>query len=111
MLFSCGKVSTEVLLSCSKAENFGGLRLACHSPIPFQLAFDMLSMQVLKMLDLPADQMACLASKPQDAKIHVDFLGGLQPERLKKKLEGSPWTHAVGFRPTGLPFPEADATP
>lgn len=56
------------------------------------------------MLDLPEDLTACLADKPEAALIHVDFLGGLQPERLQKKLDSGKWSHAVGFRPTGQPL-------
>lgn len=54
------------------------------------------------MLDLPDDLMMLLCTKPKDARIHVDFLGGLQPERLQQRISptGS-WTHVVAFRPTG----------
>lgn len=55
------------------------------------------------MLDLPDDLMILLCTKPKDARIHVDFLGGLQPERLQQRISptGS-WTHVVAFRPTGV---------
>lgn len=53
------------------------------------------------MLDLPDELMILLTTKPQEALIHVDFLGALQPERLQKRIHASAWTHAVGFRPTG----------
>lgn len=54
------------------------------------------------MLDLPLDLLALIVTKPQQARIHVDGLGGLQPEKLQQKLDpcGS-WTHVVAFRPTG----------
>ena len=59
-------------------------------------------MQVLKMLDLPDELMLLLCTKPKEARIHVDFLGGLQPERLQQRINpAASWTHVVAFRPTG----------
>ena len=58
--------------------------------------------QVLKMLDLPDELMLLLCTKPKEARIHVDFLGGLQPERLQQRINpAASWTHVVAFRPTG----------
>lgn len=54
------------------------------------------------MLDLPDEFMSLLCTKPKDARLHVDFLSGLQPERLQQKISATgSWTHVVGFRPTG----------
>ena len=53
------------------------------------------------MLDLPDELMLLLTTKANEALIHVDFLGALQPERLAKRIKNTAWTHAVGFRPTG----------
>lgn len=55
------------------------------------------------MLGLPDDLMLLLTTKPKEGRIHVDSLGGLQPERLQQKINplGS-WTHVVAFRPTGI---------
>ena len=56
------------------------------------------------MLDLPDELMLLLCTKPKEARIHVDFLGGLQPERLQQRINpAASWTHVVAFRPTGTP--------
>lgn len=58
--------------------------------------------QVLEMLDLAPELMAVLTKHKEEGKIHVDFLGGLHPERLQQRLDGSSdWTHILAFRPTG----------
>ena len=61
--------------------------------------------QVVRMLDLPIELQALIVTKPQQARIHVDSLGALQPEKLHQRLDpcGS-WTHVVAFRPTGEPL-------
>ena len=54
------------------------------------------------MLGLPDTDLALLTTKQCQARLHVDFLGALQPEKLQAKIDASGrWTHAVGFRPTG----------
>lgn len=55
------------------------------------------------MLDLAPDLMAVLTSKKEEAQLHVDSLGALNPERLQQRLDSSSWTHVVAFRPTGAP--------
>ena len=54
------------------------------------------------MLGLPDTDLALLTTQQCQARLHVDFLGALQPEKLQAKIDASGrWTHAVGFRPTG----------
>ena len=58
--------------------------------------------QVLKLLELPAADMAVFTSSPVEARIHVGFMGkDLLPESLIEKIKDGPWTHIVAFRPTG----------
>ena len=62
-------------------------------------------MQVLRLLRLPAADMALLTTRKEEARIHVCFMGkGLQPEALQAKLEDqdTAYTHIVAFRPTGV---------
>ena len=61
-----------------------------------------MSAQVLKLLELPAADMAVFTSSPVEARIHVGFMGkDLLPESLIDKIKDGPWTHVVAFRPTG----------
>jgi hypothetical protein len=55
---------------------------------------------------LPVELMLLVVTKPKEARIHVDSLGGLQPDKLQQRIDpcGS-WSHVVGFRPTGEPPP------
>ena len=64
--------------------------------------------QVLRLLRLPAADMALLTTRKEDARIHVCFMGkGLLPEALQAKLEDEDggFTHIVAFRPTGSRAP------
>ena len=67
------------------------------------LTLPMLLVQVLNLLNLPDDVMAVFTSSPVEARIHVGFMGkDLLPETLTEKIRDGPWTHVVGFRPTGM---------
>ncbi len=79
-------------------------------PAPYiQAACALTWRQVLRLLRLPARDLALLTPARADARIHVAFMGkGLLPEALQARLDEEPaHSHIVAFRPTGMLCPEA----